>query len=177
MLLAVYFAAMSVFNQKLDYYLVHILPLYIAILAIWVSWLWNRHSRLRSLITTAVIALIALQTGGIVLKARERSRLASERAAIDFLRAHTGPSAKIVGTAALIYDMNFDDRLKDDMYLGLKSGRTPDAIVIEPLYQDTYAGWELQRPEDMRRIRARLSEYKQVYSREDYNIYFRETSH
>jgi len=60
LLLAVYFAAMSVFNQKLSYYLIHILPIYIALLSVWIVWLWDNYPRVRSLLAVAVILLTAI---------------------------------------------------------------------------------------------------------------------
>ncbi len=173
LLLAVYFAAMSVFNQKLSYYLIHILPIYIALLSVWIVWLWDSYPRLRSLLAVAVILLMAVETGGILLKAHRRSYRATQRAMVDYLRSRTLPSDRIVGTAALLYEMGFDPRLRDDCYLGLRSGRASDAIVIEELYRIQYAAWSTERPADMRRIRERLSKYVLAYRNDDYDVYLR----
>jgi hypothetical protein len=171
LLLGVYFVAMSVFNQKLSYYLIHILPLYIAVLAAWIAWCWSRWPRMRPVIGALVLGLMAVETGGVLLKSVQRSYITQQGPAIAFVRSHAGPTARIVGTAALIYGMRFDDRLRDDIYLGLKSGVVPDVIVIEPIYKETYRGWEEIRPAEMRAIKRRLSQYRHAYSRDNYDVY------
>jgi hypothetical protein len=172
-LLAVYFVAMCLFNQKLHYYLVHIIPFYIALLSIWIVHVWTMHRRLRPVVSCGIVILVALETGGILLKARQRSYIAVQRPAIQFVLAHTEPGDRIVGTAALVYELRFDPRLRDDPYLGLRNGRKPDVIVIEPIYRDLYKGWEPRRPADMRRIHERLSSYSLVYRNKEYDVYLR----
>ncbi|HLH44195.1 MAG TPA: hypothetical protein VKV74_14500 [Bryobacteraceae bacterium] len=171
-LLAVYFVIMSVFNQKLTYYLIHIVPVYIALLAVWCVHLWEVHPRARWLVRLGLVLLVSVETGGILLKSYVRSYLSSERGMIQYLRANSVPSDRIVGSAAMIYATGFDPRLRDDLYLGIKSGRAPDIIVINSIYRDVYAGWSKQRPEDMREIYARLSAYRLAYQNGEYDVYF-----
>lgn len=174
LLLAVYFCVMSVFNQKLSYYLIHILPFYIALLAVWCAHVWSAHRRTRGFVAAGLLLLVALETGGILLKARERSYMADQRAMIRYVRSHSLPSESIVGSAALIYGLNFDPRLRDDYYLGIRAGRMPDIIIIGPLYRDLYEHyWNKERPAAMKKIDARLAAYKLAFQNSDYQIYFR----
>jgi hypothetical protein len=172
-LTAVYFASMSVFNQKLAYYLIHILPFYISLLAISITWIWSRAPRWRPVVVVSVMSLIALEIGGILLRAETRSYIAPENAAIQFIRQHAKSGDRIVGSSALIYGLEFDPRLKDDPYLGLKSGRMPDVVVIEDLYHIQFDGWTIVRPEDMARIRKRLAEFQLAYHSGQYEVYLR----
>jgi hypothetical protein len=173
LLLAVYFVAMSVFNQKLNYYLIHIVPFYLALLAIWASWLWTTYPAYRRAVVAGILLLAGTEVGGILLRAHNRSYMATQRPALAFLLAHTGPHDRIVGTAALIYELHFDPRLRDDPYLGLRSGRDPDAIVIEPLYRDYYEGWETRKPDALKTTNERLSTYTLAYRNAAYEIYLR----
>lgn len=173
-LLAVYFCVMSVFNQKLSYYLIHIVPLYIALLAVWCVHLWNTHPRTRRYVAVGLVLLVSVETGGILLKARKRSYVATQSTMIRFLHAHSSRFARIVGSAALIYGLKFDPHLRDDNYLGTKSQRTPDVIIIGPLYRDLYEHyWDKERPAVMQKIDSRLSAYKLVFSNSNYRVYFR----
>ncbi|MGH9772830.1 MAG: hypothetical protein ACRD4Q_14215 [Candidatus Acidiferrales bacterium] len=173
-LLAVYFCVMSVFNQKLSYYLIHILPFYIALLAVWCAHLWSVYPRARRFVAAGLLILVSVETGGILLKARKRSYVATQSTMIRFVHAHSSPSARVVGSAALLYGLNFDPRLRDDYYLGTKSGRPPDVIIIGPLYRDIYEHyWNKERPAAMRKIDKRLSAYKLVFRNSDYQVYFR----
>jgi hypothetical protein len=63
------------------------------------------------------------------------------------------------------------------MYLGLRSGRVPQAIIVdELLYQPNYSGWMRQRPEDMKQIMHRLSQYRQAYNDGNYRVYLQGAS-
>jgi hypothetical protein len=174
MLLAVYFAGLSLFNQKLAYYLIHIIPWYVALTALYAGWLW-RHSRTpRAAVAMILIALVAVETGGILLRAHSRAQIvAEEQAAIDFARAHARAGDRIVGTAAFIYGFAFDPRLRDDAYLGIASGQAPDVVIIDPIYRDLYAGWKNQRADDMRKIDARLAGYKLAFDNGACQVYLR----
>jgi hypothetical protein len=172
-LLAVYFSLMSIFNQKLSYYLIHIVPLYVALVAVWSAWLWNIYPRFRMFAASTLIFLVFLETGGILLKARQRSYIPAQRAAVRYTLSNAPPSGRIAGSASLIFEMGFDSRLHDDPYLGLKSGLAPSVIVIEDLYRDLYASWSKERPADMRTIHARLSLYRLAYRSNSYEVYLR----
>lgn len=172
LLIAVYFCVMSVFNQKLSYYLIHILPFYIAVLAVWCAHLWSAHHRARPFVAIGLLLFVSLETGGILLKARVRSHRAAEQGMIRYVRAHSSPSEDIVGSAALIYGLKFDPQLHDDNYLGTKSGKTPDIIIIGPLYRDLYEHyWNKERPAVMKNIEKRLSSYKLGFQNNEYQVY------
>lgn len=174
LLTAVYFVALSVFNQKLTYYLIHILPWYLALTGLYAMWLLERYRTLRPILAAVLIALAGLETGGILLKSLSRSPIvAEERAAIGFARAHAGPGDRIVGSAALIYDFGFDSRLRDDARLGTVSGRTPDVIVIDPLYQDVYDSWKTVRAPQMQGIQERLATYRLAFRSGVCQVYLR----
>jgi hypothetical protein len=63
--------------------------------------------------------------------------------------------------------------LKDDLYIGLRGSPQPEVVIVETLYRDAYEAWKRERPEDMRRILARLSEYQLAYRKADYEVYLR----
>ncbi len=175
-LLAVYFAAMSIFNQKLSYYLVHIVPIYAALLAVAACWVYGRwpERRYRVLWMAALAGLMFVEMSGIAVRAVMRSYIAPQREAVEFIRSQAKPESRIVGTAALLYEMDFDPRLCDDPYLGTKGGRTPDVVVLESLYRPLYEAWEHERPADFAKIRERLSEYRRVKQIGEYDIYVRQ---
>ena len=174
LLAAVYFAALAIFNQKLTYYLIHILPWHIALTALYVEWLWERFPVLRAALALAMIGLVGVETGGILLKSHSRSQImAQEQAAIEFARAHARPQDRIVGTAALIYGFGFDARLRDDARLGTTSGRTPDIIIIEPLYRDLYDSWKVVRAGEMQAIKERLAAYRLAFDNGPCQVYLR----
>jgi hypothetical protein len=172
-MVTVCFAAMSVFNQKLSTYLIHILPLYIALLAVAIDWLWERWPRWRPAVVVAVAGLIALDTGGIWLKAFTRTHAATEKAMFDYLGTQLRPSDRVAGSSCLIYRFGFDPRLVDDPYLGIRSGRVPDVIIVEPFYDLMYTAWRRERTEDMKRIDGALAASRPAWSQGGYKVFFR----
>ena len=170
-LTAVYFLSMCIFNQKLSYYMVHIVPFYVSLLAISITWLWDCLPRFRPVIAVVVLLLVSVDTGGLVMRAATRSYIRAERAALDFVRQHSRPDDRIIGSSALIYGMKFDPRLKDDPYLGLRSGTPPNMIVVEELYTIQFNAWSKERPRDMAQIRACLAQYQNAYHAEGYDVY------
>jgi hypothetical protein len=174
LLAVVYFVALSTFNQKLTYYLIHILPWYIALTALYTAWLWTRFPASRPALALATIALVSVETGGILLKAHSRSPIiAQEQAAIEFVRTHAQPRDRIVATAALIYGFGFDTRLRDDPRLGTTSGRRPDVVIIEPLYRSLYDSWKVVRATEMRLISERLADYRLGFDNGACQVYLR----
>lgn len=172
-LLAVYFVALAVFNQKLNYYLIHILPVYIALLsAVAVHW-WTEHPRLRVGIAAGLALLVAIESGGILLRARERSYRELQLPAVQHALALAKPEDRIVGSAALIYEFGFDPRLRDDPYLGLKNGLMPDLIVMSPLYRIHCDELRQARRPELAAIESRLSSYRLAFRNEDYAVYVR----
>jgi hypothetical protein len=173
-LLLIYFGALAIFNQKLAYYLIHILPWYIALTALYVDWLWENYRVLRPALALALIGLAGVETGGILLRAHLRSQiLAQEQAAINFARGHSRPQDRIVASAALIYGFGFDTRLHDDPHLGTVSGVIPDIVIIEPIYQDLYVSWKVARAREMRVIAARLAVYRLAFESGACQVYLR----
>ena len=174
LLLAAYFAGLSIFNQKLTYYLIHILPWPIALTALYADWLWERFPRLHPALAVALVALVGVETGGILLKAHTRSRIvADEQAAIDFARAHARAGGRIVGSAALIYGFGFDTRLRDDARLGTTSGQTADLVIVDPIYRDLYDSWKSVRAGEMRLIAERLAGYRLAFDDGTCQVYVR----
>lgn len=173
LLLVVYLVAMALFNQKLSYYLVHILPWYIALLAAWIIGVWDARKDSRTRVAVGVVLLICVEVGGIYVKAYQRSYVASQRSAMEFVKRIAQPGDRIVGSASLLYELNFDTRLIDDASLGLHSGRQPDIIVVDALYRIQYEAWKETSPRDMGEIGRILSKYRRRYVNGEYAIYSR----
>lgn len=168
-----YFLALTLFNQKLTYYLVHIVPFYVMLTAVWLGWLWENRPAFRKLIPVAVATVVLIDMGGILVKSYTRSYVATQRQTVAFILAQARPSDKIFGTASLLYEMNFDPRLTDDFTLGVDSDEMPDIVVIEQLYRQVYGQWRIAKPSEMNRITDRLSSYTLEFQRDDYEVWIR----
>lgn len=172
-LLGVYFVFMSVFNQKLSYYLIHILPFFIALLATAACWIWSKWKNWRIAIGAALVLLALVECGGILWRGRTRSYREAETKMVNFLLPSLKPTDRIIGSAALLYGLNYDKRLLDDPYLGINSGKTGDWIVVEPLYRIQFAAWETEKPSEMAKIRREMEGFEKVHEYGGYEVYKR----
>ena len=98
-----YFTAMCLFNQKLSYYIINILPVYVALLAVAICYLWGRWPKLHVPIIIAILGLISIETSGIVIRAVTRSYIKPQREAVAYINAHSRPGDSIYATCALIF--------------------------------------------------------------------------
>lgn len=173
-LIAIFFFILTVLDgQKLAWYLVHIVPLYTAILAVWISWCWEHRRVPRPVIALCVCGIMLLQVGGVLFKMRFNSYREQHLPAANFLKQHTTPQDLIFGDSSLAFDIGYDRNLKDDYRLGFFTGKRADFIVIEEIYEDNFARIQFRQPDLYQHIQKVLSEYEVVYDREFYKIYAR----
>jgi 4-amino-4-deoxy-L-arabinose transferase-like glycosyltransferase len=173
LLTALYFVIMAVLDgQKLAWYLVHIVPLYAALLAIWLVDVWEAVRLPRYAVAAALSALLLLQAGGVVQRMRANEYRASYAPAADFLKRRMQPSTLVMGSAEMGFALGFNEHLIDDSFLGYYSGKRPDFIVVDEIYAESFQGSQLQRPAIYAHINRLLTtEYKLVYDRAFYRIY------
>jgi 4-amino-4-deoxy-L-arabinose transferase-like glycosyltransferase len=173
-LLAMYFLILTLFDgQKLSFYLIHIIPLYTAILAIWIHWCWTSRIVPRWLVALGLFSLISLQVGGIVYRAILNPYSTSYIPAMNVLKQQANKTSVIMGSAVVGFELGFDN-LVDDVRLGFYSGRRPDFIVIGETYESALTDYRTDHPEIYGYVEKLLSEqYDEIYNRNLYRIYAR----
>ncbi len=170
-LLGTYFAIQCVFNQKVPYYMVHILPLYCAVFACFIAG-ELRSARIPRFVLWGWVAIIVTTQFALAAGTAARSYRPNERELIHFVNTHMQTAKLIWGSDALAFAMHFDPRLLDDAYLGIRSKKTADAIIVTPLYNIVFDVYRTERPDDWRKISAQLARYHLVYENPDYKVYF-----
>ena len=171
--LAIYFVILSLIDgQKLTTYLVHIIPIYAACLAVWIHRLWTRRLVARWLIAPLVGGLLLLQIGGVVWKIKLNGYGRSFAPAIAFLKQKTKSDSVVFASADMGFGLGFD-KLIDDNRLGYDSHKSPDFIVVEEVYLDAFEGHHIHRPAVDQFVKARLKEYTLIYDHAYYKMYGR----
>ncbi|HEX4137087.1 MAG TPA: hypothetical protein VHY84_20925 [Bryobacteraceae bacterium] len=173
-MLALFFVIQATVNQKLGFYFVHIEPLYAALVGIAAAAMWPSLNRTWRLAFVAWFLLITgIQVGFTIEKARSLSTAASQYEIAQFLDSHARQARLIFGSACLIHSVGYDPRYLDDRYLGVRSGKHADVIIMaDYLQSDLYDTLRQERPEDWNRISQRLGEYRLVLTRPGYHVYF-----
>jgi len=174
-LTGIYFLILTLVDgQKLSWYLVHMIPFYAALLAIFLMWLWEHSRAPRWLIVTPMAAFMLLQVGGLVQRIRQNSYTGSYLPAVSFLKANAGPSSLIMGSTELAFGLGYDANLVDDIRLGYYTGKRPDFIVVEEIYQDAFTGIGTQDLTVYQHVLDLIAnEYHPVYDHAHYKIYAR----
>ncbi|HEX8130453.1 MAG TPA: glycosyltransferase family 39 protein [Pyrinomonadaceae bacterium] len=175
-LAGIFFVVLTFFDgQKLSFYLVHIVPLYTALLAAFIYWCYSTRFVPAWALALAVCGLLVVQTGGILYRMKLDTYHKSYLAAVTFLKANSNSDTQVMGSAVLGFEFGYD-RVLDDVRFGFRTGKRPHYLVINDVYEDAInhyraggEGEELAR--HMNDLLTR--EYELVYDENLYRIYFR----
>ncbi len=172
LLAVIYFVTLTIWDgQKLTWYLIHVVPIYTSILAVWVSWCWNRSVLPKWLLSVVIFGFVALQVGGVLQRIRLDAYHRSFVPAAEFLKSHAS-NGLIIGSAELGFGLGSFDHLVDDSRLGFFSGKKPDFIVVEEVYRTEFDLMKRNHPDVYQHIDSMLAnQYKKVYDHEFYEIY------
>lgn len=175
LLVVLYFVILALIDgQKETPYLIHLFPVYVALLALFLRRLWEGRVVPRLLLAAGLAGFLALETGGMLLRIRQRTYQRLYRPAVAFLEENSDASTQITGSSALGFGLGFPENLTDDIRLGYASGRRPRFIVITSEYELSYGQNLARQPELKRHIEALLAtEYATVYQNEGFKIYER----
>jgi 4-amino-4-deoxy-L-arabinose transferase-like glycosyltransferase len=174
-LIAVGFVLLALIDgQKAHYYLVHLLPIYTALLALWVVHCARLSNGRRLLLALCVAIVVAVQTGGIVYRGYLNNYARSYIPAIRFVRQHWQPGELIVGNPSLAFGLGFFDGLVFDPAAGHRLGLVPKVIVLTEDDENRMVRSSPLSPELREKVRIRLTEeYEKVYERLGYRVYLK----
>lgn len=174
-LTAIYFVIQMFFNQKLPYYLIHIVPMFAAILAVLTHWCWTNRSIPRRMVATAACGFLLINFCGSLYPVLKNPYQRNYLTAVDYLKRNSNGTTLVMGSAALGFGLGFTEGLVDDVLLGYRSGKQGDFIVVEGLYyRQTFENLRSAQPEAYEHITRVLDQYREVYGNSYYKIYARQ---
>jgi len=160
-------------GTKAAYYLIYLVYPLTAGTALFVRWCWLSYPRLHSIIALGVVGIFAIQIGGVVYRIRRDAYHREYLPAVAFLRSHAKPGDRITGSHELGFTIGFRDNFVDDHLLGLNTGKWPDLVFVEEIYQLRFDTVRLKDPALYRRLRERMAQYQVIYDRNFYQIWER----
>ena len=157
-------------GAKQDWYLVHIIPLFSAVLAVWVV-----HSLKHRVVPAAVLVLgisgLVLVNVGLVGGLLHRMDYQRRYLPVaQFLQTTPNNRATVMGSAELGFQIGFD-RLTDDTRLGFYSRKRPDFVVVEEIYEGWFRKHEAREPDVYRHVRTMLAGARKVFDNGRYRVY------
>ncbi len=164
------FVIQCFFNQKLSWYLAHIVPLYTLVLAVALVAIWRRGRFLRAGATVILLALLGVQVGGSLYLAKTntyRKQYAPLVAFLNQLPAHQS----IYGSAAIEFGLRHRERLLDDVSLGYYTHREPSYVVMDPIYANALLGLKYHHPVIYEAGQAKLKSARKVYDQDGFQVY------
>jgi 4-amino-4-deoxy-L-arabinose transferase-like glycosyltransferase len=172
-LTAIYFVVMALIDgQKQTPYLIHIVPFYCALLAIWIEWAWQRKFVPRIVLILAVAAFAALQIGGLALRIRQNTYAKVYRPAVKFLRENTKDNEMIFGSPTLGFELGFQENLIGDPKFGMTTGKRPRILVFDDESRNSWQESQKFYPEYYEYLPRLLNEeYKIIYENAAFQIY------
>lgn len=170
-----YFLMMAILDgQKQTTYLIHIVPLYLVLLAGVIGWLWQREKLPRIVLVAAILALIALPAGGMLLKIKQNTRANFYDPAIAFLKTNMGENDFVMGGSELAFGLGFDANLIADGRFGYYTGKRPRYIVYDSAAENSWQHSRKFFPEFYEYFpRLLRDEYTVAYENAAFKIYER----
>lgn len=129
---AVYFVVMALIDgQKQTPYLIHIVPFYSALLAIFINWLWQRRIVPVPVLVAGIFMFLALQAGGMALRIKQNTYGNFYQPTVDYLTQNANEKDVIMAGAEFGFGLNFSDNLLSDGRFGYYTGKRPRFIVYD----------------------------------------------
>ncbi len=173
-LTGIYFVLMSLIDgQKQTPYLVHIIPFYCALCAVWLEWIWRGRIVPRPLLIAAVAGLMLLQTGGMAMRIKQNTYGNYYLPMAKFLKENTAENELIMGGADVAFDLGFPENHVSDGRFGYFTGKRPKFIIYDSAVEDSWRGAKELSPQLYEHLPRLLQEYEVVYENAAYKIYRR----
>ncbi len=158
------------FNQKLSWYLVHIVPLYILLLATAFVALWQKSRWGKFVLTTIFLALLGVQVGGSLYLFMINPYRYDYLPLLTFLN-RLPLNQSINGSAAILFGLHRPDRLRDDATFGYYDHHQPAYIVMDPLYEEALEGLRYNDPPAYRFAEKQLKATRKLYDKNEFQVY------
>lgn len=168
---AITFALMVVVEgAKQDWYLVHIIPLFAALLAVWVVHCVKHRVLPAGIVALGMTGFVVVNVGLVGWLLHRADYQSKYLPLVEFLRTTPNQRARIFGSAELGFQVGFD-RVSDDTRLGYYSRKTPDLIVVEQIYEGWFKKHESREPDVYRHVQTTLAAARKVFDNGQYRVY------
>jgi 4-amino-4-deoxy-L-arabinose transferase-like glycosyltransferase len=169
-MLGIVFLIQCFFNQKLSWYLAHIIPLYTLVLAIAFVAIWHKGRFLRLGAAVVFLVLLGVQVGGSLYLVKSNTYRKQYIPLMAFLN-RLPPQQSIDGSAAIEFGLQDRERLLDDVTLGYYTHRQPNYVVMDSIYEEALEGLKYNDPTAYKADQAKLKSARKVYDQDGFQVY------
>ena len=179
-LMWIYFLGLTIIDsQKNYYYLVHIVPFFLTMCALFISWCWARSNMFGRCLALALSAITIVEIAGLGYRMRRDNYRNSFQPAAIFLKQNTTAHSSIAANPGVAFGLDFPDNVLNDPLFGYNSKKRFDFIVIDP--ETAYSiDRSKDRDQQARQVhdytmRLLSDEYNRIYDHRSYTIYSRKS--
>jgi hypothetical protein len=173
----IYFIGLTLIDsQKNYYYLVHIVPFYVTMCALFISWCWARPNVFGKVAALALSAIGLVEIAGLAYRIKRDNYRNSFQPTMAVLKQHATAESLILANPGVALGLGFPDNVLQDPLFGYNSKKTFDYIIIDPETAYSNEQSKDRNPEIydyMKRLLA--EEYSPIYNHDSYTIYARKS--
>lgn len=171
----IYFVGLTIIDsQKNYYYLIHIVPFYLTMCGLFVSWCWARPNIFGKTAALALAAITIVEIASLAYRIRRDNYRNTFQPAMAILKQNANPRSSVEANPGVAFGLGFPENLLQDLLFGYKSGKKFDYIVIDP---ETAYSIDSSKDRDPQvydyTMRLLAADYNRIYDQGSYTIYAR----
>ena len=158
-------------NTKEVKYAVHLVPIYDALVAIWLVRLWGSRPTKRWIAIAGATLFLLVNIFGLIYTIVKDDYHKQYVPVADFLRNHAKAGDLILADSTFGFALGFDGNIVDDRAFTYLSHKTPKFIVVTPKYQKFIEADRVRFPSMYTFIQNLFTRhYEEVFSNKDYRV-------
>ena len=176
----IYFLGLTIIDsQKQYYYLVHIVPFYLTMCGLFISWCWTRPNMFVKAVGLALAAITLVEIAGLAYRMKRDNYRNSFEPVAAFLKQNATSQSSIAANPGVAFALGFPENVISDPLFGYNSKKRFDYIVIDP--ESAFAIDRSKERDELGRqtyeyaMRLFAEEYRPVYDHRSYTIYSRKS--
>ena len=173
----VYFLGLTIIDsQKNYYYLVHIVPFYLTMCALFISWCWARPNVFGKIAALALSAIGLVEISGLAYRIKRDNYRNGFQPAVTALKQNATAQSTIATNPGVAFGLGFPDNVFHDPLFGYNTKRRWDYIIMDPETAFALDRSQDRNPEVFEYVNRLLAdEYRPIYSHRSYTIYSRKS--
>ena len=176
----IYFLGLTIIDsQKHYYYLVHIVPFYLVMCGLFISWCWAGPNMFGKALVLVLSAIVIVELAGLAYRMKRDNYRNSFQPVATFLKQNAMAQSSIAANPGIAFGLGFPENVLSDPLFGYNSKKKFDYIVIDP--ESAYTidrskeGNQLSQQTYDYTMRLLADEYSLIYDHGSYTIYSRKS--
>jgi len=164
----IYFLGLTfVDSQKQYYYLVHIVPFYLTMCALFIGWCWARPNLFGKTAALALSAILLVEIAGLGYRIKRDNYRNSFQPAVTALNQNATAQSSIAANPGVAFGLGFPENVLSDPLFGYNSKKRFDYIVIDP-----ESAYSIERSKDRDALGKEVYDYAMRILAEEYNLIY-----